>query len=260
MTQRGESVSFDRAADYYDRTRGLSAQTAAAQTAVLIEALQDVDGRVLEIGVGTGRVALPLAEAGLQIVGIDLSAAMLARLRAKGGASVPVARADATRLPFADGSVAAVLVAHVFHLVADWRAVLAEIERVVRPGGGLLATRGGGGAGPLAELQSRAREAAGWSMPEGRLDDLAELDAELSGRGGQATRLPTVLTDRAFSAAEYLQSLADNIYSWTWDFTDEQRANAGAAARAWVTATYGDPASVTIESAPIDWNHYRLPT
>jgi SAM-dependent methyltransferase len=260
MTQRGKSVSFDRAADYYDRTRGLSEQTAAAQTTVLLEVLRDVEGPVLDVGIGTGRIALPLAAAGVQMIGIDLSSAMLARLRAKGGASIPLARADATRLPFADRSIGAALVAHVFHLVADWRAVLAEIERVVRPGGVLLATRGGAGAGPLAEMLSRAREAAGWTMPEGRLDDLSALDAELSGRGGHATRLPPVQTDRSFNAAEYLQSLSDNIYSWTWDFTDEQRAAAGAAARAWVTSTYGDPAAVTIEPPPIDWNCYRLPS
>ena len=42
-------------------------------------------GPVLELGVGTGRVALPLAERGLQVHGIDLSPAMIARLRAKSG-------------------------------------------------------------------------------------------------------------------------------------------------------------------------------
>ena len=44
------------------------------------------DGRALELGVGTGRIALPLAERGVEVHGIDLSEAMLARLRAKTGA------------------------------------------------------------------------------------------------------------------------------------------------------------------------------
>ena len=45
-----------------------------------------VSGRALELGVGTGRIALPLAARGVPVHGIDLSAAMIARLRAKSGA------------------------------------------------------------------------------------------------------------------------------------------------------------------------------
>src|SRR6266516_7644765 len=44
------------------------------------------DGRALELGIGTGRIALPLAERGVPVHGIDLSEAMVARLRAKPGA------------------------------------------------------------------------------------------------------------------------------------------------------------------------------
>jgi SAM-dependent methyltransferase len=43
------------------------------------------DGRVLELGIGTGRIALPLSERGVRVHGIDLSEAMVARLRAKPG-------------------------------------------------------------------------------------------------------------------------------------------------------------------------------
>src|SRR6266511_6135451 len=43
-------------------------------------------GAALELGIGTGRIALPLAQRGVRVHGIDLSAAMVARLRAKPGA------------------------------------------------------------------------------------------------------------------------------------------------------------------------------
>src|SRR5215471_16719832 len=53
------------------------------------------DGRVLELAIGTGRVALPLAARGIAVEGIDASAAMVERLRAKpGGASIPVVMGD----------------------------------------------------------------------------------------------------------------------------------------------------------------------
>ena len=52
-------------------------------------------GRALELGIGTGRVALPLAERGVEVRGIDLSQAMVAKLREKpGGARIPVATGD----------------------------------------------------------------------------------------------------------------------------------------------------------------------
>jgi len=53
------------------------------------------DGRALELGIGTGRIAVPLAERGVAVHGIDLSEAMVARLHAKpGGERIPVAIGD----------------------------------------------------------------------------------------------------------------------------------------------------------------------
>jgi len=53
----------------------------------VVEVLAELagDGRALELGIGTGRIALPLAQRGVPVTGIDMSAAMVARLRAKPG-------------------------------------------------------------------------------------------------------------------------------------------------------------------------------
>src|SRR3954447_17871331 len=64
----------------------------------LLEALA-VGGRALELAIGTGRIALPLASRGVRVAGIELSRAMVARLRAKPGgdeASIPVTIGDMT--------------------------------------------------------------------------------------------------------------------------------------------------------------------
>jgi SAM-dependent methyltransferase len=59
------------------------------------------DGRALELGIGTGRVALPLAEKGIEVCGIDASPSMIEKLRAKrGGENIPVTTGD-----FADVAV-----------------------------------------------------------------------------------------------------------------------------------------------------------
>jgi SAM-dependent methyltransferase len=96
---------------------------------------------VLEIGVGTGRMARPLAAAGLRVTGLDLSAGMLAHLRTHWPGELAAARlvqADANRLPLAAGAYDAVVAVHVLQLLADWSSALAEARRVLRPGGVFL--------------------------------------------------------------------------------------------------------------------------
>ncbi len=99
-------------------------------------------GSVLELGVGTGRVALPLAERGLSVVGVDASAAMLERLRAKPGSdAVRVELGDmARRLPPGPFDVVLATYNTFFNLTeaTDQRRCLAMAHDVLRPGGRLV--------------------------------------------------------------------------------------------------------------------------
>jgi SAM-dependent methyltransferase len=98
-------------------------------------------GPVLEIGIGTGRLALPLQAAGLEVHGVDASPAMVERLRAKpGGQHLPVLVADASeRLPEVAGGFAIVLAAFntFFNLTAPGaqERCLSLIAARLRPGG-----------------------------------------------------------------------------------------------------------------------------
>ncbi len=84
----------ERVAATYDGTSGVFGPGAVEATAGVLAELAD-GGRALELGIGTGRIALPLARRGLEVHGIDLSRAMVARLRAKpGGEVIPVAIGD----------------------------------------------------------------------------------------------------------------------------------------------------------------------
>lgn len=101
--------------------------------------------RVLDIGSGPGLLAQEMAAAvgvGGRVHGVDLSASMLAiagrRAGAPGAAPIALAEADATSLPFADGSFDAAVSTQVYEYVADIPAALAEARRVVAPGGRLL--------------------------------------------------------------------------------------------------------------------------
>ena len=254
------SVPFDRAVDYYDRTRQLPARTAAEQTELLAAQLLPLDGPCLEIGVGTGRIALPLVAAGCPMVGLDLSGPMLARLRAKDTAGgLPAVRGDATALPFPGQVFAAALACHVLHLVGDWAAAVDELVRVLRPGGVLLVTRGAARQGLGPELQERIRTAAGLGgAPARGLDRLDDLDEYLSARGAQVDRLPALGQDRTRSVEDYLRLTGDGVYSWTWDLDPARRLAAVEQVRAWVWAEHGDPAALRLPSPPILWHRYEL--
>ncbi len=82
---------------------------------------------------------MQLVERGLHVDGVDLSAPMLAaRSRRRRQRAVGLTVADATQLPFRGGSFDGAFMRHVLHLVPDWRQVLSEAVRVVRPGGKLV--------------------------------------------------------------------------------------------------------------------------
>ena len=81
------STYGDRIASHYDAFYGDSGTGSAISTLVDLAS----GGAVLELGIGTGRLALPLIELGLEVHGIDASAAMINELRSKpGGSSIPV--------------------------------------------------------------------------------------------------------------------------------------------------------------------------
>lgn len=264
--QPASSVSFDRAVDYYDRTRALDPAVAAAQTGLLAEQLAAAPGPALEIGVGTGRIALPLAAAGRRVVGVDLSTAMLARLQAKDpAASVPVVVGDATSLPFADDAFGAAIACHVLHLVADWVAVVAELRRVLRPGGALLVSRGAGRAGLMAEVTRRIRAEVGAPARRVGLDQLDDLDADVTAAGGTVEHLPPLERTPGSdgegpgrTVGAYLDDLAAGIYSWTWDLPADRLAAAVTDVRQWVADEHGDPAGLKLPFPAIRWHRYVL--
>jgi demethylmenaquinone methyltransferase/2-methoxy-6-polyprenyl-1,4-benzoquinol methylase len=99
-------------------------------------------GRVLDVATGPAGVALAIRSAtGAQVVGLDLTATMLARARQnlasrqEGGVHLVQGRGE--ELPFADGAFDAVSFTYLLRYVADPAATIAELARVLRPGGSL---------------------------------------------------------------------------------------------------------------------------
>jgi SAM-dependent methyltransferase len=237
----GESIAFDRAAEFYDRTRAIS-DASMARTIELLGSELSERGRVLEVGCGTGLLALPLHEAGIDVAGADLSRAMLGKLVEKAGGTspFPLVLADATRLPFADGAFGAAYLRWVLHLVPDWRGVLAEAVRAVRPGGVFLVSLGAYG-GPRKEIQERFAEITGVPIePVGlHWGDYDELESEMTALGARARELPSVHEGGNETIGEFVEGIEENRYSWTWPLGDDQRLRAAADVRSWAEERFG---------------------
>lgn len=97
-------------------------------------------GRVLEVAIGTGR-SLPFYRPDVQVTGVELSPAMLHNARALAvqlGREVDLREGDAAALPFADESFDTVVCALALCTIPEPRRALAEMRRVLVPGGRLL--------------------------------------------------------------------------------------------------------------------------
>jgi demethylmenaquinone methyltransferase/2-methoxy-6-polyprenyl-1,4-benzoquinol methylase len=98
-------------------------------------AVRGSDGRVLDLGCGTGDL---VREIGLErTIGVDVSERMLRRARARMGRAARLVRGSAFSLPFADGSFGGAVSAFVLRNLDDLDGALAELARVVRPGGSI---------------------------------------------------------------------------------------------------------------------------
>ena len=125
-------TEFDQLAEHYDETRG-GEQRGDEYAADIDAHLPDGSGPILEIGVGTGVVALGLQRRGRAVVGLDLSAPMISRARDRLGSVV--VRSDALEMGVATASVAHAVSVWVVHSVADPVRLFREASRVIRPGG-----------------------------------------------------------------------------------------------------------------------------
>ena len=122
-----------------------SAWSLLAQGAILPWALDGarLEGSAIEVGSGGGAMAAEVLDRfpGLRLTATDLDPQMVARARerlAQFGERAAVTRADATALPFPDACFDAALSFLMLHHVGRWERALAELARVVRPGGGAV--------------------------------------------------------------------------------------------------------------------------
>ena len=132
--------AYARLAGVYDLIFGAILQPGRAQAVASVRSRPGL--RVLELGIGTGLTA-PLYSPQWNVVGVDLSEAMLKRarqriLKLRGHDSVRLVEADGARLPFTDESFDVALVPYVLSVVPDPIGVARELHRICRPSGQII--------------------------------------------------------------------------------------------------------------------------
>ncbi len=229
------SLSFDRAADYYDATRALPDDVSALLTDAILAELGGANARhLLEVGVGTGRISRPLMERGLRVTGIDIAPRMMAQLVARltpAHTRPDLMLADATRMPFRDNSFPAMLFVHVLHLIPGWREAIAEMLRVLSPGGVILSSwdqsKGAfwgesstaGDWDVAGEWWKDALKAAG--VERRRRANIPDISAAFE-EAGATTEVSVIAELQETSTVEEELALTrDRIHSWSWEIPDE---------------------------------------
>jgi len=258
-----QSISFDRAACFYDDSRGLPADV-AQRVGVSAAEILGSGSRVLEIGIGTGRIAKPLLASSLRVCGIDLSRAMMSRLieTLPLGAPIPqLAQADAAHVPLCTGVFDAVVAVHVFHLIPDWRSALDEVLRVLKPGGSVLI---GHNATPDDSPNRRIRnqweafvEAHGARMDHPASDKVEFVKTALLGGGMRRTVVIAAQWPARHTVRRVIDDIENRIWSQTWQVPDELFPPTVSELRAWALDEFGALDKTFNVSNTFTWELYR---
>lgn len=224
-----ESINFDRAADIYDATRKLPDAAGAAITQGLLREIRDAGAdRLLEVGIGTGRMARPLMREGVRVAGVDISTEMMSRLREQltpQHTPPDLLLGDATQLPLSDDSFRAVMIVHVLHLVSSMPAAIEEIKRVLAPGGVLLhqTRRPHPGVDDLwresyAEW-TRLLAARGFELKN--RTEPADIRRAILAAGGKLQLIDVADASETSTVADEIDRIRKRTCSWTWQVPGE---------------------------------------
>ncbi|HZC06633.1 MAG TPA: class I SAM-dependent methyltransferase [Ktedonobacterales bacterium] len=258
------SLSFDPVAHVYDDTRGYPPGVGEAIADALMRFGPIATGaETLEIGVGTGRIALPLLERGVNVTGIDISERMIERLRAKYATEraarpaaplgrLTVEQGDITALPFASAAFDAVVAVHVLHLVSQWRQAFDEALRALRPGAPLLlgqdVAHGSYVTHPLQDEWVEIMRSLGAQPHRLGAVSFKEILAEARGRGLRVEERLVADWTAAHTPAEGFSDIANRVWSLTWLAPDDLFAESVRRLEVWARDHFGDQWETPVET------------
>ena len=270
------SLSFDQVAHAYDATRGYP-DVVAHQIAQAIERVANAttQTRFLEVGIGTGRIAFPLASLGHIYTGVDISEKMVAQLQEKlrathwqeqslpwGGlsdedtkqpsvvrryvnpeqsASLRLVMSDITKLPFRKASFDTAIAVHIFHLVDGWQRAVQEVLQALRPGGVLLHCwdeHGKLDVQDISEEWQRIVISLGGKTRRPGASSVHFVTEWLTNHGLQTQKIQAVNWERSITPREIIENITLRLWSNTWSIPDSIFVPAAQRLTAWANERY----------------------
>jgi ubiquinone/menaquinone biosynthesis C-methylase UbiE len=239
-----QRYNFDRVASEYEETRYLPPAVARHLATLLVGGIRPADW-YLDAGAGTGRIGRALAAQHGRTVGVDISTAMLRHFRDAAAANsrprLALVLGDVRALPFPDGVFAGILTSHVLHLISDWRGVLAELWRVLRPGGTLtIALESRSRSVVTARFLAMASEQRllGPTLDRARGAEIASALQAWTEEIGEH-RPPGLAWTSSLTAEGALDLLARRTYSSLWDIPDAALVPLLTETAEWTSAQFG---------------------
>ena len=271
------SISFDRVAHAYDATRGYPSGIDQRIAKAIVDTVHATsETTFMEVGVGTGRIAFPLASLGHTYTGVDISENMLKQLvtklrhnnwqeyqqpwgslpdengvnahtvsrfsiRAK-SASMRLILSDMTALPFRDASFDVVLAVHVFQLVDGWQQALLEVLRVIRPGGVFLHCWDefvNAETWPVGETWGKIVRELGCEAKRPGAEERSDVTAMLEERGLHPQEFPALQWEVTQSPREALEHVTRRLWSSTWVVPDDIFAASVVRLESWAKDYFG---------------------
>lgn len=256
-----ERVDFSANAAIYDRRHGASVSDEGLDRLWRAAGMSAGD-RVLDIGAGTGRVAIPLATQRCRVVALEPASGMVEQLRRKDGdGRVQPLVAEGSALPFPPGSFNVVVIARLLYLTPDWRAILDEACRVLSISGILLHEWGNGEADEewvrIREEARRLFERAGVTAPfHPGVRSETDVDEHLATLGMVQDGEVAMGPGPTITLGEFLRRLTEGELSYIWNVPEHVRTAALPNLRRWSEQTFDLGAPINVPRQ-IRWTLFR---
>jgi SAM-dependent methyltransferase len=256
-----ERVDFSGNANVYDRRHGVVLSDDVVHRLAVAAAIHP-GARILDIGAGTGRVAVPLAGLGCEVVALEPATGMVKELRSKAGAAnVRVIRGEGAQLPFSPARFDIIVIARVLYLTSAWREMLREACRVLASGGRVLHEWGNGESDEeWVQIREKARtlfEQAGIEAPFHRgVRSESEVHDWLTTLGFTRAAMLSIGPGPSLTLAEFLRRLVDGELSYIWNVPKNVQEKCLPRLQSWAGQTFNleQPISMPRE---LRWGVYR---
>lgn len=257
----GQRVDFSANASVYDRRHGLVLAPDMARRLASSGGLEP-GARVLDVGAGTGRVAVAFANIGCETVALDPALAMLNECRRKASERrVSLVAGEGARLPFARGCFDGVILARILYLLPDWQVVLRETCDVLKPGGRLFHEWGNGQANEAwVQIREKARILFQRASVDSPFHPGARDEAEVDGFVGELGLIRgaelAVGPGPSMTLRDFVGRIASGEFSYTWSVPKDVQESCLPLLRKWCEDTFDLDQSVSIPRE-LRWTIYR---